>query len=154
MFGDIIFVKGNSIFSKIIKWVTKSEYTHCAIVVSDDNLHIAEINYKYNLKINHLHYKDYVICRYKYDLTQEQKEKIYNFILNTLNTKYDYIQTIGHLLRKLFGFKIINNPYMYNCSEFCDKFYKSADINLLENDYEGSVTPGELFRSEILIKIE
>jgi len=81
-------------------------------------------------------------------------ELMHQFIINKLNTKYDIVQTFGYLFKKLFRFKVINNRELYNCSEFCDMFYKRAGIDLLENDFEGTVTPGELFKSEKLVIIE
>jgi len=43
-FGDILFVRNkDTIVSKIIKWVTKSNIIHCAIFIN--NLHIVEISW-------------------------------------------------------------------------------------------------------------
>jgi len=154
-FGDILFVRNkDTIVSKIIKWVTKSNIIHCAIFIN--NLHIVEISWNYKLKIRHLHYNnnEFIIKRYINKLTEEQKILMHQFIINKLNTKYDIVQTFGYLFKKLFRFKVINNRELYNCSEFCDMFYKRAGIDLLENDFEGTVTPGELFKSEKLVIIE
>jgi len=152
-FGNILFYSGNSIFSKVVKWITNSQFSHCSIVI--DKYHIVEISWNYKLKIRHLHYKDneFVIKRYINELSEEQKQLMYEFIIDKLNTEYDIIQTVGYLFKKIFGVKVINDRELYNCSEFVDVCYKSIGIDLLENDFESTVSPGELFKSEILVKI-
>ena len=153
-FGDILFFKGSSIFSRVVQWITKSQFSHCSIIIN--KYHIVEISWNYKLKIRHLHYKDneFAIKRYIDELTEEQKQLMYEFIIDKLNTEYDIIQTLGYLFKKIFGFKVINNKKLYNCSEFCDVCYKSIEIDLIKNDFEGTVTPGELFNSEVLVVIK
>ena len=151
-FGDLLFYRGDNFFSRVVQSVTNSEYSHVALVI--DNLHLAEISWNYKLKIRHLHYRSNSLDVYRYhNLGENQKQLMRQFALAALNTQYDYIQTLGYLVNKLFRTKVVNDPKLFNCSEFISRCYQNAGVYLLANNTDSTVTPADLAKSGLLRKL-
>lgn len=149
---DLLFVYGRTWIGRVISKVTRSPYSHVAVVL--DQRHIAETDWRKPLQIGHLNYKviDYDVYRYRFGLTDKQKKVMEEFIDSKLGTKYDLLQTITNGLFVLTGFPIRDAPDRMNCSETVDRMFAAAGIDLLPGAL-GKVTPGELARSEKLMKV-
>ena len=152
--GDIICVKGTSLISKLIKRATKSEYSHCAIVISTEPCQIVEIDYKYHLKINAIHYTYYDVFRCE-NISNTQLDTIKNYLMSSLGAQYDFLQLFTQWLNILVkAFPIVNSPIRFLCSEVIDRAYQKAGRDLAPEAVEGNVTPADLSRSKLLFKVK
>lgn len=143
---DLIFYKGDGFISKIIKKVTKSPYSHVALVL--DNYHILEADWKRPLSIRHISYRsqEYDIYRVK-GLTEEQKEKLRRYINETISAGYDLKLVLSHLFKYFFKGKLLNSPSRYDCSEWITLAFLYAGIELLPSKQPFEVTPADLSKS-------
>lgn len=149
---DIILVKGNGFISNSIKRATNSIYSHAAIAV--DRYHLIETAWNYPLKIRHISYRlgEYDIYYYP-GMTEAQRQRIREFLLNALNFPYDYIQLVSHLLNILLGWKVVNSNSRFICPEVIDRAFQAAGIDLMPDRELGILTPADLARSKLLIKL-
>jgi len=150
---DILLYKGTSIIAKLIESVTHSQYSHCAISLNED-FHLAEALDK-GIMITHLQDlpSGYDIYRYKEELTPEQIDKLHEFILLKISTKYNYEEIFAELLHKELGLHI---PVVKNkliCSQFAYMAYLYAGIDLLPEFKDIIVSPADLSMSELLVKV-
>ncbi|MBO8161170.1 MAG: hypothetical protein H0Z24_05990 [Thermosipho sp. (in: Bacteria)] len=155
--GDIVFIKPKGFISTLIAKLTKSEYSHVAIIYSTNNPpSILDATWE-GTKIRPLSYYDdrgYDIYRLKEELNNFDEFLIRNWILNNIDVKYDYIQLVSFLNRIIFHVnKIFNNPDKFVCSEMVDRLYKHLGIDLVPQYKDGNVTPEDLKNSPLLIKI-
>lgn len=143
---DLVFYKGNSFVSKIVRKITKSEYSHVALVL--DEYHLLEADWRKPLSIRHISYKtqEYDVFRVE-ELTEKQKEYIKEFMMDTLNTPYDFTLILAHLLNYFFKVKLFHSPYRYDCSEWIDLAFLYAGVDLLPMTKSSTVTPAELSKS-------
>lgn len=150
---DILFYKGKSIISKTIQRFTKSPYSHVALVITPDLIVETDWYYPVRYRENVYVHEEFTIKRYEH-LTDEQKEKILEYINEHLDTRYDYIQIIYHVLNILFGWKVRNDPNTFTCSELIDRAFMYAGIDLDPSREDGSLTPAELFNSPYLVEVK
>jgi len=150
---DILLYKGASIIAKAIQFVTKSEYSHCAISLNED-FHLAEALDK-GIMITHLQDlpSGYDVYRYKETLTNEQKDKLHEFILLKVSTKYNYEEIFAELLHKELGLHIPVVDGKLICSQFVYMAYLYCGIELLPNFKDCIVSPADLSKSELLVKV-
>lgn len=117
--GDIIFVQGRGILSRLIRLFDRGTFSHCAIAVSRNK--IVEAQYLTRVSIDVFDPTDYNYCEVlDLGLTKEQRERIVNASLKQLGKKYDYTQLIWYVLKDLFHLKgknKFNNPHNLICSE-------------------------------------
>lgn len=146
---DIIFYKGDSLISKIIKKVTKSEYSHMAIIV--DNLHIIETDWKFPVSINHLSYSTLSYDVYRCaELNEGQRREMLNFLRDELQKKYDWTFLFSRWLHIMFGTRIRNNTEKYNCDELVFAAYKHVGILLTDEEL---ITTEVISKSKCLTKL-
>ena len=150
---DILLYKGTSIIGKLIELVTHSQYSHCGLSVCD--FHIAEALSK-GIEITHS--RDiptgYDIYRYINPLTDEQKQKLHEFIYLKIATKYNFEELFSALLQEEYGIKFPVVKGKLICSQFVFLAYKYINVNLLPDLRKGEiVTPGDLSTSKLLVKI-
>lgn len=150
---DLVFYRGNGPVSKLIQKVTKSEFSHVALVL--DSFHLVETDWKYPLAIRHISYKfdDCVVMRYP-GLTEEQGKKIERYLEDTINSRYDYALVVSHFFNVLWKSKLINDPARFDCSEWIDRAFHYAGIDLCPWEEFGSVTPADLSNSPLLNVVE
>lgn len=151
---DLLFVRGRSWVGRLVQTVTRSPYSHVAIVL--DELHVAETNWRYPLKIRHIRYRqqDYDVYRYYGELTPEQQTVMNVFLREHLNTPYDWRQSLSHGVYLLTGLPIYDAADRMNCSETVDRMFAAAGIDLCARQPDGRVTPADLAQSDKLIRIE
>lgn len=148
--GDILLVKGKTpVISRLIRWVTKSEYTHVAIVYGENR--IAEIDVNRKLSIYPMDPKEtYYVFRYKGGLKNKQKTDMKRLIANrTLqNAGYDWLKILSMFLQSTFKkpfFLDIKNRVI--CSEIVDYIYMDIGIDLVPNSTIGHVSPADIANS-------
>ncbi|MBJ7935647.1 hypothetical protein FNE59_14415 [Bacillus thuringiensis] len=153
--GDIVLVKGNTpIISRLIRWVTSSDYTHVGMIIADDL--ILEIDINKDLAIRPMKHEVYDIYRYTKGLTSEQRTKIIKQSIRRakLNKGYDWRHIISFALQKLFRTsRVFEEANKVVCSEIVDNIYNDIGIDLIPNCEDGDVTPGQLAASPYLTKL-
>jgi len=149
---NIVFHKGRTPISRIIKKLTKEPYSHCAFVISD--FHLLQLDYKSPTVIKHLEYprRNYDTYELITPLTNEEKERVINFIIARINTSYDFQFIFSRMFNILLRTPIINSKNKYNCDELVRDALRSVGINLIEDD--SNLSPGELAKSKLLRKIK
>lgn len=155
--GDIVLVKPKGLLSKIIAFLTRSEYSHsCVVFRPTEPILILDIDWT-KTRIRPLSYyndRGYDIYRFIGELSFVQKEKMKNWMLEHIGVEYDYIQLISFLNRILLRInKIFNNPNKFVCSEMVDRLYNSIGIDLIPKYKTGNITPEDLRNSKLLVKI-
>lgn len=152
MIGDILFVRGNSLLSKIINKVD-GEYSHVALSLTNrEGIEdvILEAQSFTDSRITKNYIEDYDIVRLK--LTEHQKQKLLEVAITSVDYDYDYSQILNIFLNKLFGRKRVNDKNKLICSELIIAVL--FEIGFLEiQDYLEYIncTPNELF--ELLISL-
>ncbi|MBS1921082.1 MAG: hypothetical protein JST17_12595 [Bacteroidetes bacterium] len=160
MTGDIFFSSGSYAFSGIIQRLTKSVWSHVAIIYKDNELQkvmVLEAEPKIGIRLIPLskYLKDYkgtkkpykgqvVIAKLNYGLEHEQLNKDITFGLDELTRPYDNWEILRIMLRILFrvGKKERNRNYI--CSELVrDAFAKANIVFRMHNTY---ISPQEIWK--------
>jgi uncharacterized protein YycO len=152
--GDLVFFKGTSFISRVIGWLTKSPYTHVAIVVEKDQ--ILEADRFILSRITHID-NEKVFSVLRYPLKPQQMENIKLECYKSVGIKYDYFQIFIWFFRLLSNHEkqgMINNANRTYCSELVDRIYAKQGIDLVPNRINGDVLPVHLLESPILVKIK
>lgn len=140
MIGSVMFMRSSSPISWIIRKVTRSEWSHTAISISDDNSWIIEADALKRIKPKPNRYKEYEIV----DIctTDQQKLMLLQFLLKQTDVPYDYRRIIGILLY-LIG--LTKNDNLWNttnrtiCNELISEGYRHIGI-----DFGKAITPADL----------
>jgi len=149
-FGDIILFKHNDFIAKMIEKITKSPYSHASICL--DKWHMAEA-LSDGIDITHLRDLPTGYDIYRYNLNDEQKQKMQDFIYQKIACPYNYEELFACLLEKELNFKIPINKSKLICSQFVFNIFNFAGINLLPDFIGNIVTPADLSTSCILQKV-
>ena len=150
---DILLYKGDSFIGNIIKFVTRSDYFHVSLAI--DDIHVVEALPD---GIDIMHLRDskfgYDIYRFAEILTDNQKEKLHEFIYLKLATPYNYEEIFAELLHEELGLHIPVTSGKLICSEFVFACYLYCGINLLPDLEEGEIiTPKSIAESKLLVKV-
>ncbi len=150
---DLLFVRGDTpIISGMVQKITKSPYSHVAVIRGPDSVY--ETNWWYPLQASFIKYplEKCDVYRYRGELSLSQQQAMESFINLNLGARYDLIQSLSHGLYLTTGFPIRDDAKRFNCSEFVDRMFKAAGIDLCPA-VDGHVTPGDLARSDKLQRI-
>jgi hypothetical protein len=158
--GHIFFSSGSYTFSGIIQRLTKSAWSHVAIVYKDEELGrvmILEAEPKIGIRLIPLskYLRDYkgtrrpykgqiVMAKLNFDLEHEKLNKAISFGLDELTRPYDNWEIIRIMTRILFriGKKEKNKNYI--CSELVrDAFAKAGVVFRLNDTY---ISPQEIWK--------
>jgi hypothetical protein len=150
--GDIVFVQGKGLISKLIRLFDKGKYSHCSIAVSDSR--VVEADYDTKVAVRPLDRDKYnAIDIIDLGLKPEQRRNIYNASMKYIGKRYDYVQILWYVLRSIFHLKgrnKFNNPNHMICSELVflvlDEIGALKDLGIKENIDRGiDLTPNELY---------
>lgn len=160
MTGHIFFTSGSYAFSGIIQRLTKSVWSHVAIVYKDEELQrvmILEAEPKFGIRLIPLskYIKDYagtkrpykgevVIAKLNFPLEHRELNKAISFGLDELTRPYDNWELIRIMMRILFriGKKERNKNYI--CSELVrDAFAKAGVVFRMHDTY---ISPQEIWK--------
>ncbi|WP_152619486.1 C40 family peptidase [Cohnella kolymensis] len=141
--GDIIFVRSSSPFSWLIRWLTRSEYSHCAIYLTEKKIIEADALKRVKISKNRYHDCPSVdLC-----LNDNEKVRLVEYLINQIGKPYDYKQIAGLFLR-LIGLSKKQNLWdsvnSVICSELIDRGYGSIGRDLLPDRLDGDCTPADL----------
>ena len=123
--------KGRSLVSKVIKRVTRGEYSHTAIMLDDDRIVEAwegcnEVRIITDLSDGHKPGTSVDI--YEVNMGSRQEEKFREFVEAQLGKKYDYLGLVGFYFNS--G---VHNENKWFCSELFAAACIHAGIGLLNN---------------------
>lgn len=141
--GDIVFIRGNSWISKLIRMLD-GEFSHLAIVLSDKGT-VLEAQRFTKSRIVPFYFDNYEIV--DLGLSQEQRDKLLKLSVDLVGYRYDYKQILGILWSKLFKTKRYNNPNNMICSELLVYLLFQLDWfdNPSEAEYLLDATPNEIY---------
>lgn len=145
MIGSILLVRSSSPISWIIRKLTKSDYSHVAIsVVEDDSIVIDADSFR-RVKV---HPNDFeVSVKIDVNLAKDQQDQLLDYLLKQVDLQYDYLQVLGFAVR-LLGLSTKTNLWdskkKIECVELVDKAFLSIGIDLLPGLPDGDATPGQL----------
>lgn len=147
MIGDVIFVKGTGLVSRMIRFVTGGEWSHCAIFLDDNTL--LETEWSTKCRIINIEDTDYLEKEHEVisiPLTQEQKELLQVVTYMTLGKKYDFWLILKLLIKCLFRTKIKKNSYeTLVCSELVGYVLLSLGIFTYDEVHIANTSPSELY---------
>lgn len=139
-----MFVKGTDIVSEIIEGVDNGPFSHVAVAISES--HVIESQYPNGTQINRMNYSNYTIIHF--DITDQEAGLVVSeaIELESEHGKYDFIQVVWYLVRKLgYKGKIWNNKKENICSELADNLLVTCGILPKDKD-TGNRTPNELYK--------
>lgn len=143
--GDIIFIRGESIFSPLIRYIDKGNFSHVCIAISDTL--ILEAQYFKKVKIIPFYYGENQTEIIDLGLNEEQKRKVISIGLTLTGTWYDYPQLAWYVLKKIFKFEgknRLNNPNNLICSELVNHVLLATGYILPQEKVE-DLTPNQLY---------
>jgi len=143
--GDIIFVRGTSIISKIIRFFDAGKFSHVCIAISDT--HILEAQYFRRVAIKPFYYGRKEIEVIDLGLDEEQKRKTIQVGLSLTGIWYDYLQLFYYVLKKIFRLKgrnFLNNPNNLICSELISQILLAIGF-ISPHEKVQDLTPNQLY---------
>ncbi len=160
--GDIVFCSGSYTFSGIIQKLTKSVWSHVAVVYKDEELGrvlmleaepqigirlIPLSNYLHNYKGTSRRYKgEMVIARLHQELPKDQLNRGLSFGLDALTRPYDNYEIFRIMIRILFRISKRERNKSYICSELVrDVFAKAGVIIQYKDTY---ISPNHIWVDE------
>jgi cell wall-associated NlpC family hydrolase len=133
--GDLVFVRGSSWISKLVRFFDPGQFSHVGVVVNEDL--VIEANWDMKSKIVPFYYKDYEVV--PLDLTDKERSMVLPVAQSLEGRWYDYFQILSYVFRSR-----VNNPRYLICSELVytvlNEIGYLTDTNLLDS------TPNELYR--------
>lgn len=139
--GDVLFVRGTSLLSKLVRLVDKGAYSHVAIALS--STHILEAQYYTKSRICPIYFEDYDIVRI--ELTDNERMSLVNNSINLVGEWYDYRQAASYLLRMMFKKGVTNSPNFAICSEIIATLLVGQGV-LSSDKLTLDSTPNELYK--------
>jgi hypothetical protein len=161
--GDVIMYKGKKIFPRLIRWLTKSSYSHAGIAVWwNERLMVMETVMKgvrvAPLSRNIYQHKgnvEWFSC--KKEISEGDRLRMVIFAQEELGKSYARWKTV------LFGVKVLfkrdlskkDELRMENklfCSQYVAQIYNSIGLDLKKNREDRFMSPGDIARSPLLQK--
>lgn len=147
--ADIILVHGAGPIDTLVEIVTRSPWSHVAMVADPgENLAIEAQAFKAVQYRPVSAFKNQSIIMRIHDLTDEQREKIVEYAKKQIGKPYDYKAILEELERFEFGKAIEpEEPGRFICSSLIAAAYKSAGIDLTDCPL---AAPDDLYKSKKL----
>ena len=158
--GDLVFCSGTYLFSKSVRWFTKSVWRHVGIIYRDDNLRrifILESEIAIGVRLVPLskYLRDYhgrkkpyqgriVIGRIVPAADGEKVKKAISFGMDELTRPYDNWEIMRIAMRILFRRGRKDRDRKYICSELVYEAFRKADIAFRFN--RNSISPDDIWK--------
>lgn len=158
--GDLVFCSGTYLFSKSIRWFTKSVWSHVGIIYRDDNLRrifILESEIAIGVRLVPLskYLRDYhgrkkpyqgriVIGRIAPVADGKKVKKAISFGMDELTRPYDNWEIMRIAMRILFRRGRKDRDRKYICSELVYEAFRKADIAFRFN--RNSISPDDIWK--------
>jgi hypothetical protein len=149
---DFIFYKGETPIARIIQRLTKSDYSHVAMVL--DGLHLLQSDWRTPVSIHHLEYPvdHYDVFRLRTVLTAPEAMAVILFIRERLTAGYDFKLIFSRFFNLLLGTPIFSSKTRYNCDELIVEAFRHVGINLVQGDV--TLSPDILSKSELIYPVD
>jgi hypothetical protein len=135
----VAFYKGKNFWSKLIKFWTKSEYTHCEIIFSDGIWFGNSRGWASNVSFHsYTDLKNWDFLEFNIDHHTEQKIK--KWCEEQDGKKYDWV---GFYLSQVISLKG-DSPDKWFCSEICTAALQRAGV--FPYIKPSSISPGKLYK--------
>ena len=148
----ILLYRGKSLISKLIRWQTRSIYSHASIYIEGEGnieaWHIGGVRMKDSYCDGHK--SGTIIDVFSVDLSDEEIEKIVEYAKSKIGKKYDFRSVFRFLTRKP---QNEHDKDKWFCSELVFASFKYAGINLLERIEAWAVSPALLSFSPKMKKV-
>lgn len=157
--GDVLFYKGASLFSRVIRYFTNSPYTHVTLVVGMDNdgtpLVLEAQRFK-TTTIRRLEPTEEFEIYRPSRLTDKQAFMIRTLSQDYVGRRYDYLEMVGLVIRSMFDGKrtILEKTNRDYCSEIIDVIFYIAGIERSLDVHVGDAYPHELIDLYNLDKVD
>jgi len=158
--GDIVFCSGTYFFSKAIRLVTKSVWSHVGIIYRDDfldRIFILESETMIGVRIAPLskYLRDYhgrrkpyrgrmFVAKLEPEVSTEAMKKAVSFGMDQLTKPYDNWEILRIGIRILFGIGRKSRDRKYICSELVYEAFHKAGIEFPYNNR--SISPDDLWK--------
>lgn len=149
--GDLLFERGTSLLGTAIRKITRSEFSHVAIVVNRDTVIEAYPGVGVRKIACPYAEGDYEIVTLP-DLTHEQRRGIVAHAMRFIGTPYDYIRIVALFIEIVFHIhnRLFRRGHII-CSSFATLAYMyGAGIRLRPDKPIPHVTPEDLYEDERL----
>ncbi|WP_101844226.1 hypothetical protein [Halobacillus sp. Marseille-P3879] len=133
--GDIIFVRGKSPVSFLVRLFDQGEFSHVALMIS--NTHCIESQWNTRVRIVPMEFNDYEVVRIP--LSDIRKDMIVRNAASLTGRWYDYRQIISYLIQRPW-----NAPNAYICSEIITTLLFDKDMVLKPNELYRYIIENEL----------
>jgi hypothetical protein len=151
MQSNIVIVRlyrGTSLISKLIKWQTRGEYSHAAIIVGGALYEAKEfkgVQKRMALDGDDVDYDDFFV-----ETTKEQRAGLIEFLEKQLGKGYDYWAALAFITRSKLNRKITNE---WICSEYVFASLKKVGVEPLSRIEAYAVSPMLLGLSPIFLPV-
>ncbi len=162
--GDVLMYKGRGILSSLIKWFTKSEYSHAGITAWwNDRLMVMEsvgkgvVTKTLSKNIRDYH-GDIEWFTLKSDYDEVQRKAIVKCAQTDLGKEYNNRQLYKIALNKIFGIEFSRydrerRSRKLFCSQYVSMvFFKSIGLDLKENLASSFTSPDDIAKSDKITK--
>lgn len=136
----IVLFKGRGLLSFIIRTVTRSHYSHAAVLLKGGDIIEAwhsGVRRKFLYDFNNVDV---------FSVHVDDEEKIIKFLESKIGFKYDFSSVFKFLTKR----QVLQSDEKYFCSELIFEAFQEAGINLLERIEAWAVSPGLLALSPYL----
>lgn len=160
--GHIFFSSGSYAFSGIIQKLTKSTWSHVAVIYKDEELGrvlvleaeprigirlIPLSKYLYDYKGKKRPYKGQIaIAQLNFDIEKEKINKGISFGLDELTRPYDNFEIVRIMIRILFRISKREKNRNYICSELVRDMFAKAGVIIRYNDTY--ISPDNIWKDE------
>ena len=142
--------------SRLIRWQTRSQYSHASVWFTDGKLLNFVIESIQGRGVREIPGTYHDAARVKEDihlyevktLTLAQKVDIYHYMQKELGKKYDWV----HVFMFIWRGKGAHDEKWY-CSEIIFEAFRSAGVTLLNNVRAWEVSPGDLGQSPLVTRV-
>ena len=139
---------GKSLISALIRWQTRSPYSHASITGEDGRVIEAREGRGVISSARLVPAKGETVELFRVDgLTAAQRQTIWDFAVDQIGKRYDYTMVARFLSRRQESRKSRGRWF---CSELVFAAFAQGGVNLLERTQPWEVSPGMLARSPLL----
>lgn len=162
--GDLLFFSGDHWLSSLIRWRSRSAWSHVGLVVIIEEMErvfLIESVLENGVRMVPMSnvFKDYdgmgkpyvgrVAWTRHSEISQSEEKirKVKEFCLDNLTKQYDNLEYLRILWRTLMGSKEIFRDSKFTCAEFILEAYQYAGVEL-PKEHGYFISPGVFFRQE------
>lgn len=142
--------RGSSLIGKLIRWQTRSEYSHASMVLPDGLFVEAREGIGVRALPRLTKAAGETVDMFSISITETQASEIAAFAKEQLGKPYDYAMVARFVSRR---HESRSSRGKWFCSELVFAACKQAGVNLLRATDPWEVSPGMLARSPLLVPV-